>query len=138
MKLIDKEKITVIAVGSMNDTHFEEVDMINSFYDKLKDASTSDEMISEDLEAIAHHTIEHFAKEEKNMLKYSFPPFPMHKGEHDRFIAQMVDYQNKWNKTKERRHLIEFLEDVLVDWLYTHIMTMDKITAMYLNSQGVK
>ena len=138
MALIDINKMTLVAVDSMNDTHREEVEMINAFYDKLKDKSISDSTINEDLDEIVHHTIEHFTKEEKNMLKYSFPPFPMHKGEHDRFLSTMTDYLDKWKRTNDRTVLIDFLENILVDWFYNHVMTMDRMTAMFLSNQGVK
>lgn len=62
---INKESVPVIALDSMNDVHFEEVEMLNAFYDQLKDENTTFTELKPQFDAIVQHTIDHFAGEEE-------------------------------------------------------------------------
>lgn len=133
---INKESVPVIALDSMNDVHFEEVEMLNAFYDQLKDENTTFTELKPQFDAIVQHTIDHFAGEEEKMLKYGFPPYPVHKGEHDRLLERATVVKQEWESTQDKAFLADFLERELRPWIGNHIQTMDHITAMFIANQG--
>ncbi len=83
------------------------------------------------------HTRDHFAEENRLMQEASFPPYPMHKGEHDRVLADMEAHITRWKEGRDAVALANWLEVGLVDWFVGHVSTMDFVTARYIkNAQG--
>lgn len=85
--------------------------------------------------ALAHllqHTQHHFAEEEQVMQAAQFPPYPMHKMEHDRVLAILTQQVNAWQQTRDGEVLREFLEVALTQWFTQHVGMMDKVTAKYI------
>jgi len=134
MKLIKKELIPVVALTEMNDVHYEEIEIINQLHELVL-ADQNDEMINEKLHELKAHTIAHFANEERLMQKYGFPPYPIHKYNHDQFLKDFSALTQHWESTKDVKPLKAFLETTLPEWLHNHISTLDTVTAMFLKEK---
>jgi hemerythrin len=89
------------------------------------------------LDRLLAHTRAHFTEEERLMQETRFPPYPMHKGEHDRVLANMESHIARWKQDRDAIALSDWLEVGLVDWFVGHVSTMDFVTARYIkNAQG--
>ena len=87
--LIDKNSLPLVDAKFMNDTHFEDVDLINEIYEIIEDyeQNKTDENFNRLKEVYndwVNHTIQHFTKEEEEMVRKNFFAYHHHKGEHDR------------------------------------------------------
>lgn len=88
------------------------------------------------LDRLLEHTRSHFAEENRLMQETGFPPYPMHKGEHDRVLDDMETRIARWKAGRDTKALSDWLEVVLVDWFVSHVSTMDYITARFIKAQG--
>jgi hemerythrin len=137
--LIDKTNLPMVAKDDMNDVHLEDVDIINDLYELVlayeKDFSEENKQkIDEQYQEWFKHTIVHFANEEEMMREKSFPPYPVHKGEHDNALSTMDRVFLSWQSTGDIQVLKGYLEEELPTWLVHHIQTMDTVTAMFLET----
>ncbi len=92
--------------------------------------------LDELLEKMLEHTREHFAEEEHAMQQGNFPPYPMHKMEHDRVLAEMVRQISRWRGQRDLVSFREFMLVALPDWFTKHVNLMDAVTARYLSTQA--
>ena len=68
------------------------------------------------------------------MREMGFPPYAMHKGEHDRVIVIMAELLSDWKQTRNVKPLKIYLIEVLPLWLKNHILTMDTVTARFFKT----
>ena len=137
--LIEKENIPLVAMEFMNDTHKEDVDIINELFAQVlayeeKQTKENKEKIDELYRKWFQHTVEHFRAEEVMMLEKNFPPYPMHKGEHENALRIMDDVFRHWQESNNINVLKLYFNDHLVQWLVNHINTMDTVTARFFES----
>ena len=134
--LIDKNNIPLVAMEFMNDTHKEDVDIINDLHTLIlkyesHPTTINEELLNSKYQEWMIHTLEHFSTEEKKMIELSFPPYAMHKGEHDKELAKMDTLFRQWQSSKNIEVLKNYIEKELPQWLTNHIQTMDTATAMF-------
>ena len=130
--MLSIEELPMVAKASMNQTHYEEVEQINTIIELLKSGRLDD--VGAKLEALVTHTQEHFSGEEKMMQEAKFPPFPFHKGEHDKALTELLSMQKMWEETKDIEKLLFYLDSTVPQWLLNHIQTMDTMTAVFLET----
>ena len=124
-----------VAVPSMNATHTEELALLRDLLSALDadDAARAAELAT----AFAVHVEEHFAREERLMEQYGFPPYPIHKGEHDRMRPLVAEMCAGADNAEGRARLAGFIREEFLPWLTSHVSTMDTATAHFLAMQGV-
>ncbi len=137
--LIEKERIPLVAMEFMNDTHKEDVDIINELFAQVlayeeKQTKENKDKIDELYSKWFQHTVEHFRAEEVMMQEKKFPPYPMHKGEHDNALRIMDEVFRNWQEKNNINVLKIYLNEELVPWLINHINTMDTVTARFFKS----
>ena len=138
--LIDFEKFPKVDMGNMNDVHENDIKIINELNDLIEEyiANESNELFSkldEKYEEWLNHTIEHFSGEEKMMIEKKFPPYAVHKQEHDNVLNAMKNVQEDLRKTKSAAGVKNFVQNGLVRWLVNHVQTMDTVTARFLSGK---
>ncbi len=132
MPFLSSSDIPSVALESMNQVHFEEIELLNALADTLEEESSSDEAVDAALEALVAHTREHFASEEDKMRRGGFPPYPIHKGEHERQLTVVAKVVEDWRTARDRDALRRFVREELPAWVVHHIQTMDAMTAQFL------
>jgi hemerythrin len=138
MAFIDKSEIPIVALDEMNDVHFEEVEIINQLDEIIHSTINRDEkieLINNKLQELQTHTVAHFANEERLMRKYGFPPYPIHKYNHDQLLVELAGIVRNWENDKDIAVLKTYLEAGLKEWLANHIATLDTVTAMFLKEK---
>ena len=124
----------MVAMSSMNDTHLEEILIIN----RLDTAARSNDIqaVSEILKELLEHTETHFSGEEKMMEEAVFPAYLAHKGEHDRHLQELKSLIQYFEQKQDTKAIYIYIEGSLTPWLINHIKTMDTMTALFLE-QGL-
>ncbi|MCV6590912.1 MAG: hemerythrin family protein [Marinobacterium sp.] len=136
--LIDAAQIPAVALDFMNHDHSEAVALSNALYARLEHSTPdSNEIatIDHQLELLYQHNEEHFAREEQHMQEYGFPPYPIHKGEHDRVLAELREIIHYWKNSHDTQALRHYLKHTFVSWFQNHLMSMDRVTAMFVAGQ---
>lgn len=137
--LINTKDIPLVDMDFMNEVHHEEVELINRLFETFlayeKEANqTHTQDIEERYQTWYTHTVEHFQREEEKMRELNFPPYLMHKGEHDKALQRMDEVIDHWHKNKDIQALKMYIIEELPTWLTHHIETMDTITARFFKS----
>ncbi|MCT7910171.1 hemerythrin family protein [Arcobacter lacus] len=137
--LIDKETLPLVDMDFMNETHFEDVDLINELYENIvtyeKDSSNeSFGILKSQYKKWQDHTINHFKTEEDEMQKKGFFAYPFHKGEHDSNLYQINIVWKNFETKRDIKELKDYIEKDLVDWLISHILSMDTVTARFFKT----
>lgn len=134
--LLDSKSIPQVAMAFMNETHQEDVDIINELYELILEYENepnteSKKCLNVKYEEWILHTIEHFRAEEERMHSLGFPPYAMHKGEHDNALVKMDTHFRAWQNSQNIVALKAYVGVELPQWLSNHIATMDTVTAMF-------
>lgn len=123
-----------VALDFMNRDHAEFAKMHAQALDLLGNPSTQNALDTL-LNELVTHTQQHFAEEERAMQAGNFPPYPMHKMEHDRVLAELAQRVATWQAQRDAVALRQFLEFALTEWFTHHVSMMDFVTARYLSTQ---
>lgn len=128
--MISQEHLPMVAIPSMNDTHLEEMLIIN----RLDTAARNNEVeaVPAILQELIEHTSMHFFDEEEMMEEALFPAFNAHKAEHDRHLHELKALTKYFEKHKDTKAIYVYIEGNLEKWLVHHIETMDTMTALFL------
>ena len=80
------------------------------------------------LEDVVSYVHEHFKMEEDLMQLIHYSDVKPHKGEHDRFLHEIIDIKEKFESSNERNSelLSSKLLKMLENWLYAHIVIHDQ------------
>jgi hemerythrin len=137
--LIDKTDLPVVAMDFMNDVHEEDREIINELFELIltyenEATDTNKKNINVKYQQWTQHTIEHFHGEEVKMQELNFPPYPMHKGEHDNALVQMDAVFQEWDASSDIKVLKMYFIETLPSWLIQHIQTMDTVTASFFRT----
>ena len=140
--LINKELLPLVDMDFMNETHFEDVDLINELHQSIvtyaKDSSNENfEILKLQYKNWQNHTINHFKTEEDLFIKYKYPEYSIHKKEHDDFIAY-VESVNLLNIDDNQKQFLKELLGKIVQWVFKHIITTDFMYKDYLIRLGMK
>jgi len=129
-----QEQLPMVAMPSMNDTHLEDIIIVNKLSSAI-DTQDSEE-VAKIFAELVEHTIAHFSGEEEMMREKMFPPYPVHKGEHDRALHELKSVANHFDESKDLDFAKQYVDEKLIPWLMQHIETLDTVTAVFL-TQGV-
>lgn len=137
--LLDPSIIPSVPVASMNQTHREEVDLVNRLGTQLAEGmqGTPDtEGITATLTDWVEHTRHHFEEENLLMRQYGFPARVMHEEEHKRVLALLEKQLRLWRERRGIEALADFVFEEWPVWFDSHVNTMDWVTARFISIQG--
>ncbi|MET0028878.1 MAG: hemerythrin family protein [Candidatus Thiodiazotropha sp.] len=136
LPVVDPDKMPRVALELMNSVHEEEIALVNELGALLLsglDGAVDEAAISQSLSAWITHTREHFEGENRLMRNHNFPPYPVHKGEHDQVLTQLAQLEKAWSDNRDVGVLARFLYEDWLPWFNAHVKTMDTVTAGFLN-----
>lgn len=141
--ILDVETIPHVEIGFMNDTHFEEIEMVKglgkliSAYQE-KDTHTDDEIaqISLNLRNWLDHTIPHFQRENELMLETGFPAYAIHSEEHEIALNLMKTRVQTWEQNKDIELIADYVFTLWPAWFSAHVNSMDMMTAKFAMMHG--
>ncbi len=136
MPLVDLAAIPQVALPFMNEDHRKEAELLNLLADAARGHRTGGvpvETVLHRYEDLFAHTQEHFAREEEAMRSTSFPPYAVHKGEHDRVLEEMESEETHFRETGDTGRLWTYVSETVPGWFVGHIQTMDAITGQFVS-----
>jgi len=140
MPLINDDAIPHVALDFMNSDHAEATTQINTLDMLLNLAAEGDQeslnKIETTLQSTYQHSVEHFSREEAEMVRTGFPAYGCHKGEHERVLEELRIILQEWLQHKDINLLQSYVRNTLQGWLQAHVETMDTVTAMFVASRG--
>lgn len=110
------------------------IGLINDLSDAMKQGKGKD-ILGKILSDLVNYTKTHFAEEERLMMSTAYPNFMAHKMAHDKFTAQVVDFQQKYQAGNTLITLE--LMNMLKDWLIQHIQGVDKQYTPHFTGKGI-
>ena len=131
--MLNPSDIPEVAMPFMQQTHLEEVAMLNELYDLFERAEQGEQVLelADKIELLFEHTHAHFAREEEKMQALNFPPYPIHKQAHDQFLQDFTAVIVHWRESGDVAPVSGFLRQVTPVWMQQHIATMDFVTANF-------
>lgn len=126
-----------IAVGSMNDTHHQEVALVNTLGALLlqaRDGHPDPDAIGQALDEWVSHTEAHFERENRLMEEHGFPPFPVHAQEHASALDNLHRIQASWHDSHNLDELGNYVFNTWPQWFQMHVNSMDNVTAQFLSN----
>ena len=125
-----QDQLPMVAIPSMNDTHLEEMLIINKLSAAAKDNDIDG--VAQTLKELLEHTALHFYDEEELMEEALFPAFKTHKAEHDRHLRELNSLIKYFDENREPKAITAYIEGNLVQWSIHHVQTMDTTMALFL------
>ena len=134
MALVYVEQVEHLDVEEMQETHEEEIKLLNeveklAIQYNMKKTNLSE--LEEKLDEYVEHVKEHFANEERLMRKYDFPSYDMHKTAHDMFLTDLGYAITQWKNFGDINKVINFIYKS-PEWIVLHINTVDVPTSAFL------
>ncbi|MCG5500331.1 bacteriohemerythrin [Ectothiorhodospira lacustris] len=134
--------IPQVAVNFMNQDHDEAMALLERVVGCLADvpASQADSgRLRDDLRDFIEHSRAHFRREEVLMKAVAFPPFQLHKQEHDARLEDLVACVDDLDAgVIDLADLRRVLVEDFVPWYQRHCATMDKATARFVARRGAE
>jgi len=140
MAQLDIDALPQVAVGFMNEDHREEARLLNAVtaaLTALRDGRGGRAEVTRAWRALEQHTRAHFAREERAMAQTDFPPFEVHRAEHELVLSAMEAELSAFEEVGEVARLARYVEIAMPAWFLRHIETMDFVTARFLAARGV-
>lgn len=146
--VLDANNIPKVDIDFMNNTHFEELELVEKLGKQILDYQTlsetgnpentqaSEQAISRLLNNWLEHTIAHFERENKLMQDTGFPAYPVHASEHEIALEKLKNLISTWEKNKDIDQLADYVFTHWPDWFNTHVNTMDMMTAKFAVMNG--
>jgi len=138
---LNPENIFLVDLNFMNQTHLEEVEMVNVLMKKITDQLSGQQNNSEISQLLAQwlqHTQVHFARENELMQETRFPAFSVHSEEHEIALYRMTTVIDAWELNKDIELVKDFVFTLWPNWFKAHVSTMDKMTAEFALNSGFK
>lgn len=120
-----------VALDFMNRDHAEFIELRKELLGLLA-RQAADIEVDAVLDELLRHTRQHFAEEERLMQAAQFPPYPVHKTEHDRVLADLENRIAQWRHQRDAEALRHFAQVALADWFVDHVGMMDFVTAKFI------
>ncbi len=132
-----------VALDFMNNTHFEEIELVEKLGELISDYEQSDtpsqaetKILSEMLDQWLHHTQAHFLRENELMQQINFPMISVHSMEHESALDNMTNIVRSWQSDFNTQALAEYVFTSWPAWFDNHVNSMDMITAHFAVMQG--
>ena len=130
-----RPRLPEVALPAMNRVHEEELQLLDRLAQVLEQGDEA--AIDRWLETFSAHLEAHFRGEEERMERAGFPPYPVHRAEHERMRGEFARVRETWREGRDAAALAQWFYGDYCDWLETHVATMDQVTAAFLAAQGV-
>lgn len=134
MKFIEWNEDFSVGVREIDDQHKKLFEMLNTFYDSIKDNRKS--AFEELLDELEKYSVYHLETEEKYMKQFKYEDTDQHIKEHKMFIEKVRVVQQK----VKTGHLVVTFEitNFLRDWIADHELEIDKKFSDCLISNGLR
>ena len=116
-----------VGVASIDEQHQHFFGIVNAILDVTDVADVSYEMLAEPIRELNEYAQYHLGAEEAYFSKFDYPEAAAHINAHDQYREKIRSYLKAINaSTRDARALAEELAIFSGDWLFGHILLMDR------------
>ena len=135
MSLFEWKDSYSVSVDKYDNQHKKLIGLINELHAAMSSGKAKD-ALSKILDELITYTKTHFADEEAEFKKHSYPGYLVQKNEHEKLTNEVVKFYEEFKngKTNLSIEMISFLKD----WLLNHILITDKKYSTFFAAKGVK
>ncbi|NQZ52831.1 MAG: hemerythrin family protein [Piscirickettsiaceae bacterium] len=137
-KILDTETFPKVDFDFMNETHFEEIEIVNELGRLItayqQDATFTENEINKITYSLAcwlQHTQTHFDRENMLMMNIQFPMYLVHSSEHSHVLKNMNQIVKAWKNNNDIEPLVDYVFTVWPEWFVEHVESMDMVTAQF-------
>jgi len=141
--ILNSETIPQVDIEFMNNTHADEVQLVNNLGELITRFELADTHSEEDISKITlglkawfDHTVNHFERENKLMQVTNFPAYGIHLGEHEITLNKFKELINTWEEKQDIQYLAEYVFSEWPNWFNNHVNSMDMATAYFAVMNG--
>lgn len=141
--ILNSDTIPRVEVEFMNDTHFEEIQLVKNLGELISSFEAIDTHTENDVKHITQllqhwfeHTIAHFEQENKLMQETNFPAYGVHFGEHEIALNNMKSVINTWEEKQDIQLVADYVFTQWPNWFNSHVSSMDMATANFAVMNG--
>lgn len=127
-------EIPQLPVAFMNEDHRHAAEQLEAMQFALEGYSADRLPLVTTSREFLQHNREHFGREELAMQASGFPPYAVHKGEHERVLAWLDQLVASIEAGVPESTLRQAILQDIPTWFHQHILTMDRATAAWLAS----
>ncbi|MDD5547757.1 MAG: bacteriohemerythrin [Candidatus Pacebacteria bacterium] len=127
-----------VGIDSIDDQHKHFFDMANKTMELAGESKTEPRTIFEALEELGDYAFYHFGTEEDYFDSLHYTEADAHKSIHNTFRQKI---QNIMTSAREGENIHKIAKEAASfagDWLFNHILEMDKKYAVFFHEHGVK
>ncbi|MDA8433383.1 MAG: bacteriohemerythrin [Nitrospiraceae bacterium] len=125
-----------VGVKRIDDQHKELFTRINGLVDAIRTGKCK-ETIDGTIQFLAEYALSHFREEEQCMADHRYPEFSRHKAQHAIFMRALDDLKKQAAEPRVKGMSYDLSVEtnkVVVDWIITHIMRIDKKLGAFLRT----
>jgi hemerythrin len=139
--ILEREAIPRVELDFMNNTHFEEIEMVKELGELVISIKTDNNQqnqiqLNQKLTAWLNHTIAHFERENELMQETGFPAIEIHISEHKIALGLMQDVIRAWKENQDLNLVESYIFSAWPAWFDQHVNTMDMMTAKFAVMNG--
>lgn len=128
-------EIPRLPVAFMNEDHDHGADQLAAMLAALPAYTEDRTTLAQACRDFLEHNREHFAREEAAMLASGFPPYPVHRQEHQRALDWLEDLTAGIAAgNADAETVARAVGQDVPAWFIQHIQTMDWVTANWIAS----
>ena len=120
-----------VGVDVVDEQHKALFGVLNRLVEAI-DRNSGDREVDGILEFLDGYVSEHFETEEKLMREVSCPGMEEHIEQHRIFTDSLEEIKKSYRSVGASEHLLLMLKSNLCNWLFSHIMMVDKRMGLFL------
>ncbi len=128
-----------VGVEEFDNQHKEWVKICNELLDlSEKEAFTNEEALIQ-ISRLGNYAHYHLGTEEELFIEIKYPDAPAHVAAHNHFRDKVQEFINQIRDPKvDSRKVLNEMATFTVEWLFDHILVVDKEYTKFFNEHGVK
>lgn len=132
---VEWTKDLAVGIEVIDDHHKEIFRRVAGLLDACR-AGKGKQAVGEVLDFLEDYIVTHFAAEENLQLHYSYPGYKLHKAMHEGFINDVAKLKARFEAEGATLDLVLETDQVVVNWLVSHIKKADKELGDFLRAHG--
>lgn len=132
---IEWDESLATGIATIDKQHQELFRRVDALYEACRLGKGKEEA-SKTLKFLEAYVMEHFGTEENFMVEYDYHAYSEHKGEHLKFMEDIAELRNKFEKEGPNVLSVVLLNRAVSDWLRNHIRKKDKAFGLFLKNKN--
>ena len=118
----------------IDEQHKELFRLTSNLIEACEHGSSNVEEVGRTLDFLTSYTVNHFADEESLMTKNNYPSRDVHKKKHEDFKQTVTELIERYRKSGNTSELSHDVNSIIVHWLVSHILHVDRTLADFVKS----